>query len=88
MPDAAASLISSSRPREFFFLYISTILRRTGKRQRNFREIIRAHYRAGISLGRLGDAGTPNKITIELRKTLKGIIAGELELLPGTLEQL
>jgi len=33
-------------------------------------------------------AGTPNKITIELRKTLKGIVAGGLEALPGTLEQL
>jgi hypothetical protein len=33
-------------------------------------------------------AGTPNKITIELRKTLKGIVASELEALPGTLEQL
>ena len=33
-------------------------------------------------------AGTPNKITIELRKTLKGIIASEFESLPTTLEQL
>jgi hypothetical protein len=33
-------------------------------------------------------AGTPNKITIELRKSLKGIIAAELESIPGTLEQL
>jgi hypothetical protein len=33
-------------------------------------------------------AGTPNKITIELRKTLKGIIASVLALLPGTLKQL
>jgi hypothetical protein len=33
-------------------------------------------------------AGTPNKITIELRKTLKGIIAKELDSLPQTLEQL
>lgn len=33
-------------------------------------------------------AGTPNKITIELRKTLKGIIAGELEHLPQTLGEL
>ncbi len=33
-------------------------------------------------------AETPNKITIELRKTLKGIIAGELEALPTTFEQL
>jgi hypothetical protein len=33
-------------------------------------------------------AGTPNRITIELRKTLKTVIAGELESLPGTLEQL
>jgi hypothetical protein len=33
-------------------------------------------------------AGTPNKITIELRKTLKGIIASELEALPTTFEQL
>ncbi len=32
--------------------------------------------------------GTPNKITIELRKTLKGIVAGELEALPTTFEQL
>jgi hypothetical protein len=33
-------------------------------------------------------AGTPNKITIELRKTLKGIVANELELLPETLGDL
>jgi hypothetical protein len=33
-------------------------------------------------------AGTPNKITIELRKTLKGIIADELEQLPQMLEGL
>jgi hypothetical protein len=33
-------------------------------------------------------AGTPNKITSDLRKTLKGIIAAELELLPATLEGL
>ncbi len=33
-------------------------------------------------------AGTPNRITIELRKTLKGIVASQLESLPGTLEQL
>ncbi len=33
-------------------------------------------------------AGTPNKITIELRKTLKDIVAGELESLPGTLGEL
>ncbi len=33
-------------------------------------------------------AGTPNKITIELRKTLKGIITGELEALPTTFEHL
>ncbi len=33
-------------------------------------------------------AGTPNKITTELRKTLKGIISDELESLPTTLEQL
>ena len=36
--------------------------------------------------GRL--VGTPNKITTELRKILKGIIASELETLPTTLEQL
>lgn len=30
-------------------------------------------------------AGTPNKITGELRKTLKGIIANELDALPETL---
>ncbi len=33
-------------------------------------------------------AGALNKITIELRKTLKGIIANELESLSATLEQL
>lgn len=33
-------------------------------------------------------AGTPNKVTTELRKTLKGIIAGELETLPATLQEL
>jgi hypothetical protein len=33
-------------------------------------------------------AGTPNKATSELRKTLKGIIAGELDALPQTFEQL
>jgi hypothetical protein len=33
-------------------------------------------------------AGTPNKVTSELRKTLKGVIANELEQLPGTLEAL
>jgi hypothetical protein len=33
-------------------------------------------------------AGTPNKVTSELRKTLKGIIASELESLPGTLGEL
>ncbi len=33
-------------------------------------------------------AGTPNRITSELRKTLKGIIASELESLPGTLAEL
>lgn len=33
-------------------------------------------------------AGTPNKITSELRKTLKGIIAAELEALPATLSDL
>jgi hypothetical protein len=33
-------------------------------------------------------AGTPNKITIELRKTLKGIVANELESLPETLGDL
>jgi hypothetical protein len=33
-------------------------------------------------------AGTPNRITIELRKTLKTVVASELESLPGTLEQL
>jgi hypothetical protein len=30
-------------------------------------------------------AGTPNKVTSELRKTLKAIVASELECLPGTL---
>jgi hypothetical protein len=33
-------------------------------------------------------AGTPNKISSELRKTLKGIIANELETLPTTFEGL
>jgi hypothetical protein len=33
-------------------------------------------------------AGTPNKVTTELRKTLKEIIAGELETLPTTLQEL
>jgi hypothetical protein len=33
-------------------------------------------------------AGTPNKVTSELRKTLKGIIAAELDALPETFEQL
>jgi hypothetical protein len=33
-------------------------------------------------------AGTSNKVTSELRKTLKGIIASELETLPTTFEQL
>ncbi len=33
-------------------------------------------------------AGTPNKVSSELRKTLKGIIAGELESLPTTLDGL
>jgi hypothetical protein len=33
-------------------------------------------------------AGTPNKLTKELRTTLKGIIAGELDALPQTFEQL
>jgi hypothetical protein len=33
-------------------------------------------------------AGTPNRVTSELRKTLKGIVAGELESLPGTLAEL
>ena len=33
-------------------------------------------------------AGTPNKISSELRKMLKVIIAGELESLPATLETL
>jgi hypothetical protein len=32
--------------------------------------------------------GTPNKITIELRATLKSVIAGELETLPQTLGEL
>ena len=33
-------------------------------------------------------AGTPNKITADLRKVLKQIIAAELEALPETLAQL
>jgi hypothetical protein len=33
-------------------------------------------------------AGTPNKVTSELRKTLKSIIAAELDALPQTFEQL
>jgi hypothetical protein len=33
-------------------------------------------------------AGTPNRLTKELRTTLKGIIAGELDALPQTFEQL
>jgi hypothetical protein len=33
-------------------------------------------------------AGTPNKVTSELRKTLKGIIAAELDELPTTLAEL
>jgi hypothetical protein len=33
-------------------------------------------------------AGTPNRITSELRKTLKGIVAGEFESLPATLGEL
>jgi hypothetical protein len=33
-------------------------------------------------------AGTPNRISSELRKMLKVIIAGELETLPSALEQL
>jgi hypothetical protein len=33
-------------------------------------------------------AGTPNKLTSELRTTLKGIIAGELDALPQTLAEL
>jgi hypothetical protein len=33
-------------------------------------------------------AGTPNKVTSELRKTLKGIIAAELDELPTTLADL
>jgi hypothetical protein len=33
-------------------------------------------------------AGTPNKVTSELRKTLKTIIAAELESLPVTLGEL
>jgi hypothetical protein len=33
-------------------------------------------------------AGTPNKVTSELRKTLKAIVASELESLPGTLGEL
>jgi hypothetical protein len=32
--------------------------------------------------------GTPNKVTSELRKTLKGIIAAELDALPQTLGEL
>jgi hypothetical protein len=32
--------------------------------------------------------GTPNRITIELRKILKSIIADELDALPGTLAEL
>jgi hypothetical protein len=32
--------------------------------------------------------GTPNKVTSELRKTLKGIIAAELDALPTTLADL
>jgi hypothetical protein len=33
-------------------------------------------------------AGTPNKITSELRKSLKTVIAGEFETLPDVLKQL
>jgi hypothetical protein len=33
-------------------------------------------------------AGTPNRVTSELRKTLKGIVAGEFESLPATLGEL
>jgi hypothetical protein len=33
-------------------------------------------------------AGTPNKLTKELRTTLKGIVAGEMDALPQTFEQL
>jgi hypothetical protein len=33
-------------------------------------------------------AGTPNRVTSELRKTLKATVAGELESLPGTLAEL
>ncbi len=33
-------------------------------------------------------AGTPNKLTSELRTMLKGIIAGELDALPQTFEKL
>ncbi len=33
-------------------------------------------------------AGTPNKVTSELRKTLKAIVAAELESLPVTLTEL
>jgi hypothetical protein len=33
-------------------------------------------------------AGTPNKVTSELRKTLKGIVAAELDELPQTLSEL
>lgn len=32
--------------------------------------------------------GTPNRVTKELRETLKGIVASELESLPTTLNQL
>lgn len=33
-------------------------------------------------------AGTPNRVTKELRETLKGIVAGELDALPETLKEL
>lgn len=33
-------------------------------------------------------AGTPNKITIELRKTLKAFIAGQIDSLPATITEL
>ncbi len=33
-------------------------------------------------------AGTPNKVTSELRKTLKAIVAAELDALPTTLSEL
>ncbi len=33
-------------------------------------------------------AGTPNKVSSVLRKRLKGIIAGELDALPATLDEL